>query len=175
MISVYIDRRKELFMYEPIHYNPDLKEHTIELTIQGEPVGKGRPRVATRGKFAHAYTPLKTKNYETLIKNSYLSNYTYEDMLHGPIEANIKAYFSIPSSTPKKHLFKFTNNYEKHIKKPDIDNVIKSIFDSLNNLAFDDDSNIIKLNATKLYSENPRVELVLKEVKYDILKSNNRN
>ena len=161
-------------MIEPIHYNPKLKEHTIDLVIDGDPIGKGRPRVTSRGSFAHAYTPTKTKNYEKLIQNTYLSNYTYEDILEGPVEANLIAYFPIPETTSKKKKELLLRNYEKHTKKPDIDNVVKSVFDALNNLAFTDDSNIISLTAKKLYSDKPRVELHLKEVKYDILKSNKK-
>lgn len=156
-------------MEQPIHYNPKLKEHSIELVIEGEPIGKGRPRVTNRGSFAHAYTPSKTKNYERLIQNTFLSKYNYEDILQGPIEANIVAYFPIPSSVSKKKQSLLLNNFEKHTKKPDIDNVVKSVFDALNNLAFEDDSNIIRVSAKKLYSTNPRVELELKEVKYDML------
>ena len=159
-------------MIEPIRYNPKLKEHTIDLVIDGDPVGKGRPRVTSKGNFAHAYTPAKTKNYEKLIQNTFLSNYTYEDILEGPISANLIAYFPIPESVSKKKKEILLKNYEKHTKKPDIDNVVKSVFDALNNLAFIDDSNIINLTAKKLYSDKPRVELHLKEVKYDILKSN---
>lgn len=159
-------------MREPIKYNPNLKEHTIKLTIEGEPVGKGRPRVTLRGKFTHTYTPEKTKNYERLIQNAYLSSYTYEDMLEGPIKAELKAYFPIPDSIPKKKKPYLLNNYEKHTKKPDIDNIVKSVFDALNDLAFTDDSHIVELSAKKLYSETPRVELILKEIKYDILKTN---
>ena len=59
---------------EPVHYNPNLAEHTIDLVIEGEPVGKGRPRVTSKGSFAHAYTPSRTKNYEKLIQNTYLKN-----------------------------------------------------------------------------------------------------
>ncbi len=160
-------------MREPIKYNPNLKEHSINLVIYGEPVGKGRPRVTFKGKFTHTYTPEKTKNYEELIQNTYLSNYTYDDILDGPIKANIVAYFPIPDSASKKKKESLLKNYEKHTKKPDIDNVIKSVFDALNNIAFTDDSNIIEVSAKKLYSNEPRVELNLKEVKYDILKSSN--
>ena len=158
-------------MNQPIRYNPNLIEHTIDLVIEGEPVGKGRPRVTGIGRFAHAYTPAKTKNYEKLIQNTYLSNYTYQDTLQGAIKAEITAYFPIPESISKKKKEQLLKNYEKHTKKPDIDNVVKSVFDALNNLAFTDDSNIIELKAKKLYSDKPRVELHLKEVKYDILSS----
>lgn len=156
-------------MIQPIRYNPNLIEHTIDLVIEGEPVGKGRPRVTGIGKFAHAYTPAKTKNYEKLIQNKYFENYTYQDTLQGAIKAEVIAYFPIPESLSKKKKELLLNNYEKHTKKPDIDNVVKSVFDALNNVAFTDDSNIISLKAKKLYSDKPRVELHLKEVKYDIL------
>jgi Holliday junction resolvase RusA-like endonuclease len=46
-------------------------------------------------------------------------------------------------------------------KKPDIDNVIKIIADSLNGIAYKDDTQIVKLTAHKLYSDNPRVEIKL--------------
>lgn len=157
-------------MIQPIRINPNLKEHIINLTINGDPVGKGRPRVTNRGSFAHAYTPSKTKNYEKTIQNEFLSKYNYNDILHGPIKAEVNAYFPIPISTSKRKKQDMINNLDKHTKKPDIDNVIKSIFDALNNLAFEDDSNIISLTANKYYSECPRVEVTLKEVKYDMIK-----
>ena len=157
-------------MYKPVNINPKLSEHSIKLTIEGEPIGKGRPRVTSKGHFAHAYTPSKTKNYEKLIQNSYLSNYTYDNMLIGPIKANLVAYFSIPNSVSKRKQKVLLNNLEKHTKKPDIDNVVKSVFDALNNLAFEDDSNIVEVSAKKMYSNNPRVELELKEVKYEVEK-----
>lgn len=41
------------------------------ITIPGEPVAKARPRVC--GNIA--YTPTKTKNYETLVKEIYFGKY----------------------------------------------------------------------------------------------------
>ena len=43
----------------------------MKFTIPGEPTGKGRPRVVSRGGFARAYTPEKTAAYENLIKLEY--------------------------------------------------------------------------------------------------------
>lgn len=48
----------------------------VELTILGEPFGKQRPRVITRGKGAsRAFTPQKTANYENYIKTLYRQKY----------------------------------------------------------------------------------------------------
>ena len=39
--------------------------------------------------------------------------------------------------------------------------------DALNEVAFHDDSQIVELTSEKFYSENPRIELELREIKYD--------
>ena len=44
-----------------------------ELTIPGEPVGKGRPRFTKNG---HSFTPEKTVNYENLVK-LYFMNFSH--------------------------------------------------------------------------------------------------
>ena len=49
------------------------------------------------------------------------------------------------------------------IKKPDIDNIAKIILDALNKLAFQDDSQIIKLNIEKAYAEEPKVYIKIEE------------
>jgi Holliday junction resolvase RusA-like endonuclease len=51
-----------------------------------------------------------------------------------------------------------------HTKKPDADNCIKSILDALNNIAFDDDGQVADIKAWKLYSDNPRAEIILEEI-----------
>ena len=152
---------------KPIIFDPSSKERSAELIIDCEPVGKARPRVTARGPFAHAYTPKKTKSYENMIKNEYLSKYGYSNKLDGPLEAQINAYFSIPKSSTKTLKKKMLNNQHKHTNKPDIDNVQKAILDALNGIAYNDDSQIVKITGQKFYSDAPRIELKLKEIKHD--------
>lgn len=46
-----------------------------------------------------------------------------------------------------------------HIAKPDIDNLIKGLFDSLNGIAWADDNQVYKItNTQKIYSEYPGIE-----------------
>jgi Holliday junction resolvase RusA-like endonuclease len=45
--------------------------------------------------------------------------------------------------------------------RPDLDNVIKSILDALNGVAYSDDSAVISVTAEKRYAENPRVDVML--------------
>lgn len=128
--------------------------------IPGEPKGKGRPRMNTRtGK---AYTPDDTVSYENLVKVCYQeqSKLKYE----GQIKAKIKAYYSIPKSTSKKKREQMLLGDLMPTKKPDLDNVAKIVLDSLNKIAFDDDSQIVSLTVEKYYSETPRVEVYLAEM-----------
>jgi Holliday junction resolvase RusA-like endonuclease len=46
-------------------------------------------------------------------------------------------------------------------KKPDADNILKAVLDALNGLAYNDDSQIVSARIEKLYSDNPRVEIVI--------------
>lgn len=50
-------------------------------------------------------------------------------------------------------------------KKPDIDNIAKSILDALNKLAYRDDTQVVTLHMEKHYAENPRVEVEIEEIK----------
>ena len=51
----------------------------------------------------------------------------------------------------------------KPTKKPDIDNMQKAVLDALNGLAWDDDSQIVKVTAEKEYAVNPYVHLYVHE------------
>lgn len=147
----------------PFLFDSDFKSEEMFLVIPGNPVGKGRPRVTTRGGFARAYTPRRTADYESSIVGAYNAQIASKYKLSGPIEANIKAFFKLPSSISKKEKNLLLSNTIKHTHKPDIDNIEKSVLDALNGYAYEDDSQIVKLSAEKFYSENPRVELYMKE------------
>lgn len=133
----------------------------VSFTIPGKPFGKQRPRVVSRGGFARAYTPKETVNYENLVKISYNVE-NGNNKLKNNIEAEIKAYYPIPKSVSKKLYNEMETETYPVDKKPDCDNIAKAILDSLNNIAYNDDSQIYKLTVEKYYSTNPRVDVVLK-------------
>ena len=133
----------------------------ITLSIPGEPVAKGRPRVMKSGI---AFTPKKTLNYETLIKELYIIENRKQPMLTGELKARIDAFFTIPKATPKKTRLKMLNRETRPTKRPDLDNVAKAVLDALNGLAYQDDSQIVSLTINKFYSEVPGVEIFIEEV-----------
>lgn len=134
---------------------------STKFTIPGKPQGKGRPRFSSRS--GHAYTPAQTADYENKVR-LYYSRQTRCTPLQGNIRADITAYFPIPKSTRKAKAIQLAEEHTPCPKKPDADNIAKIILDSLNGLAYTDDSAVIYLTVGKLYGNTPRVEVTLTEV-----------
>lgn len=131
----------------------------IKLTIPGPPCAKQRPRL---GKFG-TYTPDKTVNYETLVKQLYIVEY-HRKQLEGALRMRVIAYMPITKSTSKKQAELMRMGNIRPTKKPDWDNIGKIISDALNGLAYHDDSQIVSATVEKWYSDTPRVEVEIQEI-----------
>lgn len=135
----------------------------VQFKIPGEPKGKGRPRFARRGPYVTTYTPLETASYEDMVRFEYRQA-AGDTFFEGPVEMRILAAYKIPKNTSKKkrelmHAFKILPQ-----KKPDADNVAKIIADSLNAVAYRDDTQITKLVVERIYADEPFVMVKLKGV-----------
>lgn len=73
------------------------------------------------------------------------------------------AYYGIPKSTSKKKHKLMLFKALRPTKKPDIDNIAKAVLDSINRIAYKDDSQIVDLQVRKFYSENPRVVVTIQK------------
>lgn len=131
---------------------------TISFTVPCKPQGKARPRFD--GRSGRAYTPKDTREYERFVRVCYLSKYR-NFKLSGEITAEITAYFLIPKSVSKTKRDAMSAGKINPTSKPDADNIIKAVLDALNGCAYKDDSAVVKVTATKKYSEQERVEVTL--------------
>jgi Holliday junction resolvase RusA-like endonuclease len=136
----------------------------IMFTIYGEPVPKGRPRFSTRGNFPVAYTPEKTKNYESDVGMMAKAAMGASEPLEGALEAFIYVTFAVPASYSKKRTEACLSGQEKHTKKPDLDNVVKSAIDGMDKIVFDNDSQITSIHASKVYGEVAKVEVMVRQI-----------
>lgn len=133
----------------------------IRFDIPGEAKGKGRPRVTKTGI---AYTPKETVSYENWVKCRFMES--GQEKINGdvPLYANVTVYAKIPKSASKKARAAMLLDAILPMKKPDADNILKIIFDSLNGIAYDDDKQIVQIWYRKMYSENPRVDVEIAPV-----------
>lgn len=140
----------------------------IKFTIPGNIVGKQRPKFAKCGNFVQAYTPQKTVNYENLVKLAF-QQYAkececccFEKTI--PLKVSIQAFFQIPASVSKKKAEQMQQGHIRPTKKPDSDNVAKSILDALNGIAFHDDAQVAELTVSKFYALYPKAIVTIEEL-----------
>lgn len=137
----------------------------LRVFIPGEPCAQGRPRFSTAGGFARAYDPAKSRNYKAYVKAVCAEEAQKQGWLFNtdlPLRVEIIARLSIPSSKSKKWKQAAADGVEKPTKKPDVDNIVKTVTDALSGVIYKDDKQITSLVVGKIYSERPGVALVIK-------------
>jgi len=114
------------------------------------PVAKERARVTRFG----AYTPARTKEFQRQIQ-SYARQWVTKKPFEGPLKLQCDFYLS----RPKKPKFSYPAT------RPDIDNYLKAIMDSLNGIIWKDDSLIVDIRSSKHYTaESPNILLIVEEI-----------
>lgn len=133
----------------------------IKFIIPGKPQGKARPRFRRCSNYVSTYSPKQTIEYENKVKK--LAIEQCKDKLNkeytGTVKMSIKAYFKPNKSISKKQYDLLIGKY--YLKKSDADNIAKIICDSLNGVAYKDDSQVAYLEVKKEYSKEERVEVAI--------------
>ena len=110
----------------------------FEVTVPGNPVPKGRPRVTERGTF----TPGRTANYEALVRDYVALTWKGEPL--------------------KVALALTLRFYRETAHRCDLDNLVKACADAMQGIIFADDAQIWALQAEKAIDrDNPRVEILV--------------
>lgn len=134
----------------------------VSITIHGPLQGKGRPRFPRGG--GKPYTPEPTRRYEAMIQVEWLL--THGKRMDGPLAVRIIAYQALPKRASKLLRAAAERGEIWPIRKPDIDNVIKIALDALNGYAYKDDTQIVRIDAEKRYTQydESRLEITVGRV-----------
>jgi len=127
------------------------------IVIPLAPYPAPRPRFSKFG----TYNPKKYTQY----KKDFLllTKVQCKTYFEGCIELNITFFMQIPASLSKKKRSELIEQHY-HIKKPDADNLLKTVKDSLEGTFYKNDSQICKVTMQKVYSDKPRVEFELRTI-----------
>lgn len=131
----------------------------LDFEIPWAAVPKGRPRFARIGAYVRAYTDTKTREFEGLVGTLALSAMKKAGFPRiaddgGMTAVNITANYVPPKSWPKKKLALLRNVICLPMtKKPDIDNIAKSVLDGMNKVVFEDDHLVTDLTVSKVYTD----------------------
>lgn len=129
----------------------------MNFTILGKPQAKQRPRFSK----GHTYTPKKTIDYENYVRECYRSSGGVYQV--GALKMAIRVVYKVPSSLKIGDRTKYRQGLLHCTKRPDLDNLAKSVMDSLNQLAYKDDSQIVELLISKEYGEEDFVVVSLEQ------------
>lgn len=122
----------------------------MNFTVYGDPTPKARPRL---GKGGNVYTPPATKQAEFLIQQAFRFD-SDRTKLDGPVSLSVYFCFKMPKRLKGKP--------EPHIVVPDLDNLVKTVKDALNGLAYWDDAQVTDIHAFKRYTTGkPRTEITI--------------
>jgi len=115
---------------------------------------KIKPQVKERPRFGrgHAYTSSKTRAFENEIVCLAKRQWVNKPPLDKPLSCVITFYLERPKTT------------KLLAPKPDVDNYCKALLDSLNEVLFKDDSQIVELYAKKAWAEESLILLSLIEI-----------
>ena len=134
----------------------------ISFTVYGEPIPWKRPRF--NGKSKHVYEDSKVREYKAKVIEAFEESggKVYEKDV--PLRMSVWFYLQVPKSASKKKVADLISKFFP-TKRPDNDNLYKGIADALNGIAYYDDSQIVITHIHKLWSEEPRAEISIGEVK----------
>lgn len=140
---------------------PTEKIDTVRFVVPGNPVGKGRPRAAKRGKNIVLYTPEKTASYESTVALAASQAMAGRPLITGPAEVLMTMVVSVPKSWSKRKQADALAGQTMPTTKPDMDNVLKAIFDAINGIVWNDDVQVVGLRARKVYGATPGVHVTV--------------
>ena len=124
----------------------------LDFTIQGKPIASARPRITRLGR---AYIPKATREAKQAVCSAAIEANKGRPPLENAVCVHLGFYFRPPKNMLKKDLENVVRP-----KKPDIDNLIKTVLDGLTKAqVWKDDNLVVSISASKLYSLDERTEI----------------
>jgi len=135
----------------------------LEFTVYGVAQPKGSTRAfmpkGARFPIVTSDNP-KNKGWQQLVAEAASQALNGEDtLLEGPVRLEVRFALPRPKSLPKR--------VTAHLKKPDLDKLIRAVKDALSKVVWQDDSQVVELEASKVYAaagESPRALITVRPI-----------
>lgn len=137
---------------------------SVSFFVPGQPVGKGRPRASRMGKGIRMHTPEKTASYENLVATAAHGSMRGAEPIKGACHVDMDIRLMVPMSWSAKRRNQALEGLVFPTKKPDLDNILKAVFDAINGIVWEDDVQAVYVQAVKRYSAVPGVHVNVKSV-----------
>lgn len=134
-------------------YPKNLFTNFVQFSVCAAPVPQPRPKARRIGSNGiQIYTPqgIHVKAYKKLIADAYTEALgSLQVDLTSDIDLEVTFIIERPQNMCGPS---YPTEMIPHNKKPDIDNLLKTVMDALNEVAWSDDSNVVNLSCRKLHA-----------------------
>jgi Holliday junction resolvase RusA-like endonuclease len=135
----------------------------IKFIVYGEPIAQGRPRGSVQNGKVRMYDPAKSSDYKKYV-GLIASQHRPPNLIESAVSLTVKVYRPIPKLSKVKHK-QAVDGSLRPVSKPDLSNYIKGVEDAIEGIILKNDSQVIDYGQSgKWYSENPRIEIEIKEI-----------
>lgn len=110
-------------------------------------------------RYGMSYLPKRSRDYREIIIDSILQAGDAPKTIETAVKCSLTFSFKVPKSYSKKQYE--AELLKGHVKVPDIDNLIKAVFDALNGVVFKDDKQVISIYAEKVYGAEEKTEILI--------------
>lgn len=151
----------------------------VRFVIPGIPKGKATARVTMHGTFIPAESRKEMEAARMIARLAMQGREPFQ----GPVEMKLCAYCPVPASWSRKKREAALAGDVMPTSKPDLSNIIKGVEDGMRppaakrakpgakiinalpmKVVYRDDAQIVRMTAWKLYHENPRVVVEIREI-----------
>lgn len=117
------------------------------------------------GKRAINYTTNEYKSFKNKVGKDIMEQITMPIDKEAICSVNMTFFYAIPKSYSKSKRTSLQGQYKE--SSPDIDNICKSLLDSFTGVLYNDDKQIVKLQATKKYGYELQTRPVEVEIRIE--------
>lgn len=143
----------------------------MKITLNIEPKPQSRPRFARRGRGVMTYEDKDMKIWRRRCSDLIADECLLDRLIDVPIRLTATFYISPPQYIikAKKNQHRLEKEDIEVSKKPDLDNYVKALLDSISDshLIWNDDGQVAVIYAKKVYSMKPRIELEVEMIDDD--------
>lgn len=138
----------------------------VDFFIEGKPQPKARARTVRRHGITRTFTPESTRvNAAKIAGAARDAMYAIgEKPFTCPLKMILRIYVRPSSDTRKDAYMQMMAGTIKPTKRPDLDNYMKQVMDALNGVVYLDDSQIVEVEASKIYAAEPRIRVIIFDV-----------
>lgn len=142
-----------------------MKKIILEFSFPGKPESYARER---KGRGKHFYNPKNEEMQKLKVfcakatpkeKRKLLLELFKDKESEFSVELELKFFLPIPKNDSKTIKENKISGKIRPTIRPDLDNYVKFVMDSMHDVLYDDDKRVVKVTSEKIFSEEPRSEI----------------